>query len=81
MISLLAQKRHSRRKCRARHLIQVFSAEPEARTLFPGPSEPLRVLAVAALFDAVSRSLFGVRQLAADELQGVLADLSMSVLR
>jgi AcrR family transcriptional regulator len=63
------------------HLIKVFSAQVDARSALPGLSEPLRVLIVAALFDAVSRSHFAVRKSTADELQRVLSDLALRLLR
>jgi AcrR family transcriptional regulator len=65
----------------AQHLIKVLSAELDARSALPGLAEPLRVLVVAALFDAASRSHFALRQFSADELQRALSDLSLRLLR
>ena len=61
--------------------MNVLSNEVDARSTFPGLNDPLRVLVVAALFDAVSRSHFGLRQSTADELQRVLSDLTQRLLR
>lgn len=63
------------------HLSTVLSAELESRTTLPGLAEPLRVAVVAALFDAVSRAHLGVRPMSSEELQRVLADWSLRLLR
>lgn len=63
------------------HLASVLTAELESRSTLPGLAEPLRVVAVAALFDAVSRAHFGVRTFSGEELQRVLADWSLRLLR
>jgi len=63
------------------HVAAVLSAQLEARTALPGLAEPLRVAAVAALFDAVGRAHLNVRAMAKEELQAVLADWSLRVLR
>jgi len=65
----------------AQHLTTLLSAELEARSALPGLAEPVRVTAVAALFDAVSRAHQCVRPMTLDELQRTLADLSLRVLR
>jgi AcrR family transcriptional regulator len=65
----------------AQHLVVVLSADLAARSALPGLAEPLRVLLVAALFDTVSKSHFTVRALASDELQRVLFNLSLRLLR
>jgi AcrR family transcriptional regulator len=65
----------------AQYVVKVLGAEVEARSALPGLNEPLRVLVVAALFDAVSRSHFAVRSSSAEELQRVLSDLSLRLLR
>jgi AcrR family transcriptional regulator len=62
------------------HLVDVLSAQHEARTALPGLAAPLRVSAVAAVFDALSRAHFQ-RPMSVEELQSVLADLSLRLLR
>ena len=59
----------------------VLGAEVDARTALPGLAEPLRVAVVAALFDAVSRAHLNVSAMTSEELQRVLADWSVRVLR
>lgn len=63
------------------HIAGVLSADLEARSALPGLGEPLRVAVVAALFDAVSRAHLNVRAMTGDELQRVLAEWSLRVLR
>ena len=63
------------------HLATVLTAELESRSALPGLAEPLRIVVVAALFDAVSRAHFGVREMSSEELQRVLADWSLRLLR
>jgi len=63
------------------HIASVLNAELEARSALPGLVEPLRVAVVAALFDAVSRAHLNVRAMSSDELQRVLADWSLRLLR
>ena len=63
------------------HLAAVLSAEFDARSALPGLAEPLRVAVVAALFDAVSRAHLNARTMTGDELQRVLAEWSLRVLR
>jgi len=63
------------------HIAGVLNAESEARSALPGLGEPLRVVVVAALFDAVSRAHFTVRAMPSEELQRVLAEWSLRVLR
>jgi len=63
------------------HIASVLNAELEARSALPGLVEPLRVAVVAALFDAVSRAHLNVRAMTSDELQRVLADWSLRLLR
>ncbi|HEY0465670.1 MAG TPA: hypothetical protein VGC79_15760 [Polyangiaceae bacterium] len=63
------------------HIAGVLSAELDARSALPGLGEPLRVAAVAALFDAASRAHLNVRPMSSEELQRVLADWSLRVLR
>jgi AcrR family transcriptional regulator len=65
----------------ALHLVGVLSAQHEARSALPGLADTLKVGAVAAAFDAVSRAHFGPRPMSVEELQGVLADLSLRLLR
>ena len=65
----------------ARQLVQFLSAESGARDALPGLVDPLRVLAVAALFDVVSRAHQSTRPMTRDELQRALADLSLRLLR
>lgn len=65
----------------AQHLVKVLSSDLLAREGLPGIGEPLRVVVVAALFDAVSRSHFSVRPQAPDELQRLLSELSLRLLR
>lgn len=63
------------------HVAGVLNAELDARSALPGLAEPLRVAVVAALFDAVSRAHLHVRAMTSEELQRVLTDWSLRVLR
>lgn len=63
------------------HIAAVLSADLEARSALPGLGEPLRVAVVAALFDAVSRAHLNLRAMSSDELQRVLTEWSLRVLR
>jgi len=63
------------------HLASVLSAEVDSRSALPGLGEPLRVAVVAALFDAVSRAHFAGRSMTSEELQRVLCDWSLRLLR
>ena len=63
------------------HLASALSAEHESRSTLPGLAEPLRIAVVAALFDAVSRAHFGLRAMSSEELQRVLVDWSLRLLR
>src|SRR4051812_25819673 len=63
------------------HLAGVLNAELEARSALPGLAEPLRVAVVAALFDAVGRAHLNVRTMSSEELQRVLSEWSLRVLR
>jgi AcrR family transcriptional regulator len=63
------------------HLASVLAADLDARSALPGLAEPLRVAVVAALFDSVSRAHFGVRSMSSEELQRVLVDWSLRLLR
>lgn len=65
----------------AQHLVGVLGAEQEARSALPGLSEPWRVTAVAAAFDAVSRVHAQLLPLTSAELQRVLSDVSLRLLR
>jgi AcrR family transcriptional regulator len=62
-------------------LTAVLSAQHEARSALPGLADDVKVRAVAAVFDAVSRAHFGPRPMSVEELQSVLADLSLRLLR
>lgn len=64
-----------------RYVATVLEAEVAARSALPGLADKLRTTAVAALFDAVSRAHLGERPLPFEELQRVLADLSLRLLR
>ncbi|HEY3254688.1 MAG TPA: hypothetical protein VGJ91_12095 [Polyangiaceae bacterium] len=63
------------------HIAGVLNAEIEARSALPGLAEPLRVAVVAALFDAVSRAHLNVRTMSSEDLQRVLAEWSLRLLR
>jgi AcrR family transcriptional regulator len=63
------------------HLARVLSAQHEARSALPGLADALRVRAVAAVFDAVSRAHLGPNPMSVEELQSMLADLSLRLLR
>ena len=63
------------------HLMAVLSAQHEARSALPGLADNLKVSAVAAVFDAVSRAHFGPRPMSVEELQSALAELSLRLLR
>ncbi|HEX3849916.1 MAG TPA: TetR/AcrR family transcriptional regulator [Polyangiaceae bacterium] len=63
------------------YLESVLGAQHEARSALPGLADALKVRAVAAVFDAVSRAHFGPHPMSLEELQSVLADLSLRLLR
>ncbi len=63
------------------HLAAVLSTQHEARSALPGLADNLKVSAVAAGFDAVSRAHFGLYPRSVEELQSVLAELSLRLLR
>ena len=63
------------------HLVRVLSSEQAARSALPGLAEPLRVAVVAGLFETVSRAHVNVRAMDSQELQRVLADWSLRLLR
>ncbi|HET7541314.1 MAG TPA: TetR/AcrR family transcriptional regulator [Polyangiaceae bacterium] len=63
------------------HVAALLNAELDARSALPGLAEPLRVTAVAALFDAVSRAHLNQRAMTSDELQSMLSDWSLRLLR
>ncbi len=65
----------------AEHVMKVLSSELPIRDGLPGTNEPLRVRVVAALFDAVGRSHFAVRSQPPEELQRVLSELAVRLLR
>jgi AcrR family transcriptional regulator len=65
----------------AEHVSTVLNAELAARTALPGLADPLRTIAVAALFDAISRSHLTARPLATEELQRTLSELALRLLR
>ena len=65
----------------AQHVVQVLGAEQAGRGALPGLADPLRLLVIGALFDAVSRAHLTVRPQSSDELQRVLSDLSLRLLR
>jgi AcrR family transcriptional regulator len=64
-----------------RHVVVVLSAQVEARSALPGLADPVRLTAVGAVFDSVSRAHLGSRSMSVDELHGVLADLALRLLR
>jgi AcrR family transcriptional regulator len=63
------------------HIVAVLAAEVDARSALPGLSEPLRVLAVAALFDAISRVHLSVLAVPIDDLPLLLTELMLRLLR
>ena len=63
------------------HIAGVMNAELDARSALPGLAEPVRVAVVAALFEAVSRAHLNVRAMTSEELQRVLTDWSLRLLR
>ncbi len=63
------------------HLASVLSAQHQARSALPGLAETLKVRAVASVFDAISRAHLGPHRMSVEELQTVLADLSLRLLR
>ncbi len=65
----------------AQHVMKVLSSDLPARDGLTGLNDPLRVLVVAALFDAVSRSHFSVRPQALEALQRSLSELALRLLR
>ena len=65
----------------AQQLVPVLGAQLEARDALPGLAEPLRVLAVAALFDVISRSHQAAQPMAREDTQRILAELSLRLLR
>ena len=65
----------------AQYMVKVLHSQLQARGDLPGLAEPLRVLVVAALFDAVSRSHFSMLALTPEELQRTLFEMSLRILR
>ena len=63
------------------HVAALLNAELDARSALPGLADPLRVAVVGALFDTVSRAHLTVRSMTSDELQRVLTDWSVRLLR
>lgn len=59
----------------------VLAREQDAARALPGLAEPLRVVAAAAVFDAVSRVHLAEQAMTAQELQRVLTDWSLRLLR
>jgi AcrR family transcriptional regulator len=64
-----------------RHLAEVLENEVVSRSALPGLSDRLRTTAVAALFDVVGRAQLADGPMAPEELQRVLADLAVRLLR
>ena len=64
-----------------RYVATVLEAEIEFQSALPGLSDRARTTAVASLFDSVSRVHLADGLAAADELQRLLTELSMRLLR
>jgi AcrR family transcriptional regulator len=64
-----------------RQVADVLENEVASRSALPGLSDRLRTTAVAALFDAVGRAQLAESPMALDELQRVLAELAVRLLR
>lgn len=64
-----------------RYMLTVLEAEVEFQSPLPGLSDRLRTTAVASVFDSVSRVHLADDLAAADELQRLLTELSMRLLR
>lgn len=64
-----------------RHLVAALAAQIEARSALPGLAEAVRLTAVGAAFESVSRAHLGSLSMSVDELYGVLADLALRLLR
>jgi AcrR family transcriptional regulator len=65
----------------AQHVASVLSAQLDSRSALPGITEPAKVAAVAAVFDSISRAHFAARPMSLAELQTILTDLSLRLLR
>jgi AcrR family transcriptional regulator len=63
-----------------RYVVTVLESEVGSSSALPGLVDRLRVTAVAAVFDAVSRAHLAERS-SASELPGVLADFALRLLR
>ena len=63
------------------HLFARLGSERDSQTALPGLAEPLRLVLVAALFDTVSRAHFGAYPMTAAELERVLSELTLRLLR
>src|SRR5450755_3486457 len=63
-----------------RYVATVLEREVESRSALPGLVDAQRVTAVAAVFDAVSRAHLGALS-SPGELQGILADFALRLLR
>ncbi|MEP7048731.1 MAG: hypothetical protein ABJB12_00195 [Pseudomonadota bacterium] len=59
----------------------LLLAEGDARNALPGLADALKLNAVAAVFDAISRTQLRSQRLASEELQSVLTDLALRLLR
>ena len=64
-----------------RHVVAALAAQVEARSALPGLAEAVRLTAVGAAFDSVSRMQLVSPSTSVDELHGVLADLALRLLR
>jgi AcrR family transcriptional regulator len=64
-----------------RYIASLLTDEVAARSALPGLADPMRVTAVAALFDVVSRRHLVTRSAGLEELPRVLADLALRILR
>jgi AcrR family transcriptional regulator len=63
------------------YLRGVLARESDARSALPGLADPLRIEAVSAVFEAVSRAQLAKQPAAVDELSQLLVDLSLRLLR
>jgi AcrR family transcriptional regulator len=65
----------------AHYVAEKLTNDRTARSALPGLDNPLKVRAVAAVFDALSRAHFRTNPVSADELQTLLIELAVRLLR
>ncbi len=74
-------RHHAQLSALGEHLRDLLSTEVSARSALPGLADPLKVEAVAAVFETISRAHFGPRPMSKQSLHAALVDVSLRLLR